>query len=240
MSSLLFILEFVFGALEAFATLLLSITIFRIPFRSVYFRLLLLGFIISGISLLFYNVWNLPFYFGEMVNHSLTILFFFLFVYLKLWESFMVTIVGYLSASLVQGVAYYFLSTVGIIEGNLVSTSLESFTSLMTLQFIYAIIIFHLSIIFYRYRLGFLISTDTHSSKNDSHTKSIKISIIISITLLLAFFVGHFVVMNKLDSIQSWIILIYLGAALLSLVFIYLLNREHLEDEYENLKNHFH
>ncbi|GAA0500987.1 hypothetical protein GCM10008986_30460 [Salinibacillus aidingensis] len=240
MISFLFILEFLFGAVEAFATLLLSITLFRIPFRSIYFRLLLTSFVISGISLLFYNVWNLSFYLGEIVNHSVSILFFFLLVHLKLWESFMVTIAGYLSASIIQSPVYTLLNQLEIINSDLVSATLTSFTSLMTMQFLYAIIVFHLSILFYRYRLGFTLFSEAGLLQNSHPSKKMKMSISIGITLLMTGFASHFAVMNRVSTAHTWMILLAVIASLLSLGFIYLINREHLNDEYEKINHHFH
>ncbi|QHS24034.1 hypothetical protein GWK91_14415 [Virgibacillus sp. MSP4-1] len=152
----------------------------------------------------------------------------------------MVTIAGYLSASIIQGPVYALLNQLEIINSDLVSATLTSFTSLMTMQFLYAIIIFHISILFYRYRLGFTLFSEVELLQNSHPSKKVKMSVSIGITLLMTLFTSHFVAMNRFSTAHTWMILLAMIASLLSLGFIYLINREHLKDEYEKINHHFH
>jgi hypothetical protein len=234
MLALHFVMEFLFGALEAFATLLLSFALFRIPFRTFFYHLIGFSFVISGVCLLLYNFLNVPFMAGEILLFFIIGLFYWITLKVKIWQSILVTVVGNIGALLFQGVAYLPLWYLGYLEESTLTNTEQGLLSLMTLQFFYAVVAFHAAIVMYRYRIGFVFLRPSKISFHSKSPEHIQYIIMILLSLFSCIYMTHLMIYGETAyNIYKGIFLIVLN--LLSIGIVYLMNRENLINEYENI-----
>ncbi|MRG87325.1 hypothetical protein [Salinibacillus xinjiangensis] len=227
-----FIFELFFGAFEAFATLIISTTLFRIPIRSIYLRLLGVSFIISGMSLFLFNYLNVPYFLGEAINIGIIISFYLFFVHLRFWQSITVTMVGYVGANIILGITYLILSSFQLIEGNMIMNTPNGLLNLMTLQFIYSLISFHLTFVLYYFRWGFLFTLQPELQDRKLDYKNIQVISVIFLSLFTTLYVLHLGVYSDHIATSPITIIVVIAAGLLSLFTMFMLNRKRLQKEF--------
>jgi hypothetical protein len=234
-----FVMEFLFGALEAFATLLLSFALFRIPFRPFFYHLIGLSSIVSGACLLLYNLLNIPFFAGEIFILSFVGLVIWRSLSVKVWQSFLVTIVGYIGAQILLGIGYIILSYIGYLDGDMVSNTEEGLLELMTLQFFSGVIAIHFCVFLYRYRIGFVFIKPSRSGLKLQSSEHIQYLVIVLLTIFGSVYMAHLAAYDSgAYSIYKGLFFIVLN--LLSIGVVYLLNRENLLKEYKNISENIH
>jgi hypothetical protein len=236
----LFGIEFFFGAMEVFATLLFCLLLFRIPIKSYFLLLVCTSFGSSLGFLILYNYLNVPFLIGEIIFIIIVSLIISYFIGLRIWQSLILMSVGYLSGSyLVTGIVYLILSNLNIIDGQMISNTPEGLIDLMTVQIIYALLIFNLSIIFNRYQIGFVFTNRYQKEKPFLSLKVIKIFSITMSTLIFTLYLANLVIYNP-NHYYAWKHILAISIIILCLIFVYLINIENIKKEYHQFQSRKH
>ncbi len=231
---LYYILELIFGGLEVFATLFLTLALFRIPIRPYFLPTIVMSIIVSLLCLVFYNLLNIAYIYGEVVSIALYILLLFKFTPLTLKQSIISAVIGYLVGPvLLTGLVYFLLTNLDMISETMISTNIDHMLSLMTVQFVYALFAFLLGQILFHMRIGFIFVKEEIVNAH----RSIKIQVItvLSISIISFLYLVNVVMYNPtfLDLKKIIFCTVIIFAVML---FLYLVNIEKITEEHKKLK----
>ncbi len=232
-----YILEIFFGAMEAFASLLITIVLFRLPFRSNKLLITIMSFFISSISLLFYNFLEIGYFLGESILILALFLFYRLFMVANVRQAMLVTLVGYIAGPvLLISVVFGALDFLGVLDGEL-SNSKNSLLELITIQYVYALITTQISIFLNHYRIGFSLTYTKDITIGKGNLLYDKAFSIIILTVVISLYFGNALFINPNSFTEIRYVVIFILVTV-SFIFIYLRNLKQLKSEYEKMKDH--
>lgn len=217
----------VFGILEVFGQLLLSITFFRIPYRSYLFQLFLTSILISIVATLAYDVWKLPFITSEIILSVIAFLVIKMIFKTSIWNSFLIYFTGYLAGNLF----YLFLSLIGVAQADDMAYEV---VSTITVQF-YLFVVFTLTSLFiYKKGWGFVFISEKMDIRPEYRALNMVIvsaGFLALITCLVGFYlyVYHY-------SLSDYAIVIYLALFILFICSIYVLSKRNMEERFDKMK----
>lgn len=149
-------------------------------------------------------------------------------------QSAIAVIVGYLVGPvLLAGIIYFLLTNLGMISEAMISTNTDHMISLMTVQFMYAVVAILIGQIMYQLRIGFLFVKEEIVKINKSVT--IKVTAILSFSIISFLFLANIIMYNPsfLDIEKVVYSTVIIFAIML---FLYLVNIEKIAEEHKKVK----
>src|SRR5690554_2411162 len=193
-----------------------------------------MSIIVSLLCLIFYNLLNVAYFYGEIVSIVLYIYLFIKYTSLTLKQSAIAVIVGYLVGPvLLAGIIYFLLTNLGMISEAMISTNTDHMISLMTVLFMYAVVAILIGQIMYQLRIGFLFVKEEIVKINKSVT--IKVTAILSFSIISFLFLGNIIMYNP--SFLDIEKVVYSTVIILAIIlFLYLVNIEKIAEEHKKVK----
>ncbi|KAB2328201.1 hypothetical protein F7731_25940 [Cytobacillus depressus] len=216
-----------FGVLEVFGQLLLSITLFRFPYRSYLIHLIAASTVVSIVATLVYDVWDLHFITCEIIVAAVSYLTIKVTFKTSYWHSFLIFFTG----SLVSGIFLFFLSVIGIAE---VKEMANEFVSTITVQF-YLFVVFTLVALFiYQKGWGFVFISEKMDIRPQYRTLNMIIlstGFLAIIAALLAFYLCFYKY-----PLSDFTLILFLVFLILFIWGIYILSNKNAEERFDKKK----
>jgi hypothetical protein len=225
---LLFAAKTIFGALEFFATVILSLSLFRIPFKYKISQVILMTLLMGVISTYFRDVLVAPDFVILPVLVSEIILITLIFS-LPIYYSLLICVIGFLSAIIFETLFTVIGSGIGITSQELISTSFEHY---ITAEIVCSILMFICTYIIFKTKIGFLFIMKHLSLKQALRGYNFILSAILLIGLIfahIALFAYTDLQLNIYFPIGLFIIF------LLGLLIAYKHNKKVIKMKYERL-----
>lgn len=151
MTVLLFLMKMVFAAIEFFATIILSLSVFRIPFRYHYLKIVFVSVVMAFLSTYFREIVNMDFALLPVIIAEISLIM--LIFTIPFFYSVLVCIIGSLSGSLLETLLVLAGSGLDITSQELIKNSP---LHLVSLELCTALIILLITLFLQKRKLGFL------------------------------------------------------------------------------------
>jgi hypothetical protein len=85
-----------FGVLEVFGILMITLTLYRIPYRSYFIEMIIISTVVSIAATLTYDVWEIHYILCEVIGIALTYILYRLLLKTSSWHSLVLNLTGYI------------------------------------------------------------------------------------------------------------------------------------------------
>lgn len=164
------------GAFRIFAGIFLAFALFRIPYRSYLKEAIGIAIFLSAVNFVTFDILNMPFYAKEIIRFVLLFIAHMVFIKLKPWHAFLVSITGYIAN---QGVLLALATTsfsLGIIT---MEQAIDSDIILTVFELLTFAVLVSVGCFFFHKKIGFVFISDKMNF--NPNLKGINTLIILSI-----------------------------------------------------------
>jgi hypothetical protein len=219
----------IFGVLEVFGVLMITLTLYRIPYRSYFIEMIIISTVVSAAATMTYDVWEIHYILSEVTGIALTYILYRLLFKTSRWHSLVLNLTGYIIYGFVMSLPIVF----GIAEAEKMAHSLYTTISV---QFYLFVVLGACSLYLDKKGWGFLFISRKMPIKPELRRLSRLMAGTGSLALLCALAFYHL----SMESypLKNYMLIVFLLSLILMMWTSYLLSSKEIEEKFSRFNLH--